>query len=155
MHDKCTGSELIDAKKINYLRSFGAKEGRDDIERRNGVFVYAAYLKPGLHQFVIFDPESGRAFCKELMIDLNNQVAEFPELPTKIGEKRITARVQNVWAPWIKDSEAQKRKAVNLDTKDGSFQLELFIKAKGQPVHADIKAIIGQFDQNFDTIKVI
>ena len=35
-------------------------------------FIYAALLPPGHHSFLIYDPELGKAFCKELVIDANS-----------------------------------------------------------------------------------
>ena len=34
-------------------------------------YVYAAYLKPGYHKLLIYDPEMDRAFCKDFIVMLN------------------------------------------------------------------------------------
>jgi len=49
-------------------------------EPNKDIFVYAAFLEPGYHQFLIYDPKSGRAFCKDLIVQPNNFMM-FPELP--------------------------------------------------------------------------
>jgi hypothetical protein len=41
-------------------------------------FVYAAYLPPGLHQFLIYCPKTKRAFCKDIVVDLS-ECEPFPE----------------------------------------------------------------------------
>ena len=70
---------MKEAKKINYPPIL-SEDGLMD-EENKGIYVYAAFLKPGLHKFVIFDPVNQRAFCKEIVIDLNNNYVECPEIP--------------------------------------------------------------------------
>ena len=38
-------------------------------------------MPPGLHYFIIYDPKSGRAFYKEIIVDLDfyDSYPEFPE----------------------------------------------------------------------------
>lgn len=43
-------------------------------------FIYAAYLPPGMHQFIIYCPKTKRAFCKDVVVDLN-ECEPFPEFP--------------------------------------------------------------------------
>lgn len=44
-------------------------------------FVYAAFLKPGIHQLVIYDPLKDKAFCKELLVEPSQYSDVFPEFP--------------------------------------------------------------------------
>ena len=74
-------------------------EGRQS----RGIYIFSAPLKPGLHQFVIYDPPSGRVFVKELVIDLNNEHVQCPELP--IVDKRMgETKTKYVWLPWHEES---------------------------------------------------
>ena len=50
-------------------------------EHNNNMFVYANYLVPGIHKFVIYCPISKRAFCKTILIDINTKDF-YPEYPT-------------------------------------------------------------------------
>ena len=65
-------------------------------------FVYAAYLPPGLHQFVIYCPSTKRAFCKDIMIGLSES-DHYPELPGSISAGKGAAganKIGNVWRKW-------------------------------------------------------
>jgi hypothetical protein len=71
--DKCTQNELMDVRRINYpknLKNIKEKYGKEEAP---GTYTFACILPPGYHQFIIYDPVSQRAFCKEMVIDLNNQ----------------------------------------------------------------------------------
>ena len=43
-------------------------------------YVYGAYLPSGIHEFVIYCPETQRAFCQEVPIDLS-KLDYFTESP--------------------------------------------------------------------------
>jgi hypothetical protein len=66
-----------------------------DPERNKNMFVYAAYLKPGIHKFTIYCPISKRAFCKTIMVDVNTK-DYWPEYPTQFKKKRQKL-ILNVW----------------------------------------------------------
>ena len=70
------------------------------------IFMYANYLPPGHHQFLIYCPLTHRAFCKDIVIDLS-ECDPFPEFPEKyrppVPVKRPTR--QNVWRTWRIDNE--------------------------------------------------
>jgi len=53
-------------------------------EPTNDTFVYAAYLEPGYHCFVIYDPEEHRAFVQEAFVE-PSRFEFFPELPSKMN----------------------------------------------------------------------
>jgi len=61
-------------------------------------FIYAAYLPPGLHQFIIYCPITKRVYCKDLIVDLSHADL-YPEFPSNTkhpkNKRKITKR--NVW----------------------------------------------------------
>ena len=59
-------------------------------------------MKPGLHKFAIFDPISERAFVKEVVIDLNNEMIACPELPYVIPPEENPTK--NIWKLWKDDT---------------------------------------------------
>ena len=101
LHERCTNSELDEARKINYQPVLS--EGGLEEAESTGIFMFAATVKPGLQQFVIYDPKSERAFCREIVIDLNNKFIECPELPVCIENDNLN-QTQNVWIPWKADT---------------------------------------------------
>jgi hypothetical protein len=94
-------------------------------------FVYSAYLKPGLHQFIIYCPVTKRAFVKDIIIDLNGQDF-YPEFPGKleppvmeiVAPKRTRA---NVWRKWRDPKEKDLDESFKLDISQ-AFDPGLFLK---------------------------
>ena len=84
-------NELFDVKNIN-LPDF-SNELRD-----KDVYMFAASLKPGYHQLLIYDPQLERAFCKDFVVNLN-QRGVFPEFPSADPEVK-KKRIANVWRNW-------------------------------------------------------
>ena len=147
MYDKCKKNEITDVQTINMSENYDvdpidvkarriqrrqpncAQGGDCDCE----TFVYAAYLAPGLHQFVVYCPVTKRAFCKDVIVDLSS--ADFyPEQPrevgVEIGEKpkpKLTR--SNVWRKWREDTEEHLHTAFynDISVKE-SFEPELFLK---------------------------
>ena len=72
--DKCLNNELMDVKSIN-MPDFSKDLTHNDI------YIFAGFQKPGYHQVVIYDPKLERAFCKELMINVNLREDLYPEFP--------------------------------------------------------------------------
>ena len=91
--------------------------------------MYAAILPPGQHQFLIYCPKTKRAFCKDLVVDLNecDQYPEYPKkyMPPNALKKRTR---QNVWRLWRVDSEEDVSLAYNYDMQraDGSRFIKNF-----------------------------
>ena len=114
-------------------------------------FIYAAYLPPGLHQFIIYCPTTHRAFCKDFVVDLSTS-DQYPECPSifteEIPKPKIT--ICNVWRKWREDSNEDKRNAFYNDiaTTD-SFNPEAYIKDAEQMENC--KRILLE---NFDFIKI-
>jgi hypothetical protein len=75
VHDKCCMNELTDvhvenASDFKDLRGPSAKD----------FYVYANYLKPGRHKFLIYCRQSNRAFVKSILVGINTQDF-YPEFP--------------------------------------------------------------------------
>ena len=62
---------------------------------RANMFVYANYLVPGIHKFVIYCPISKRAFCKTILVDTNTK-EQYPEYPVQMKAPRKKL-IMNVW----------------------------------------------------------
>ena len=95
MRDKCLRNELMDIQCINNPNLCSNLQNND-------VYIYADFLKPGYHQLLIFDPLLERAYCKDVMININLREDLFPEYPIIEGFK-INARVKNVFEDWRED----------------------------------------------------
>jgi hypothetical protein len=69
-------------------------------------FIYSGFLPPGLHQFLIYCPESNRAFCKQVVIDVNGKDF-FPDYPTTLRKIKLKPKLKrkNVWASWREDTK--------------------------------------------------
>lgn len=156
LQHRCKKSELSDAKKVNYQSEFSSET--KDSANMKGIYVYQAMVKPGFHQFVIYCPKNNRAFCKEIVIDLNNNYVDCPELPRSFKHKRSQKkRVLNVWLAWKSDTEEQKRKAVQWDAMTEDFQLELFIRDRRNEdiVNQTRGAIMAAIEKAFDWINIL
>ena len=77
--DKCLYNELTDVQLVNSDRI------QDNVALATQTYVYADYLSPGRHKFLIYCPQSNRAFIKSVFIGRNT--SEFyPEFPKQIHE---------------------------------------------------------------------
>ena len=88
-------------------------------------------MPPGLHQFIIFDQVSERAFCKDIIIDLNTQ-DPYPEFPIKFTEEAaedapVKRTRANVWRKW-RDPKQSELAAAVLEDMAVDFDPSLFIK---------------------------
>ena len=125
MVDKCVDNECSNVQSVNMPGNFN-----DTIERssrmRGGpecdTFVYAAYLPPGLHKFVIYCPDTKRMFCKDEMVNLSASDHHYPEYPgqhitqeAQPGPKRLNV---NVWRKWKEDTKATNTAGFDEDTTD-------------------------------------
>ena len=100
--------------------------------------MFQAVLKPGFHQFAIYDPLSDRVFVKEFVLDLNNEFIPCPELPRTFAESEAP-KPKYVWLPWKQDSDDACKKAIELDSMSGNFDMELFIKERTGHAHYNVK----------------
>jgi hypothetical protein len=93
LHDKCLDNQLTDVHVENATPKDFDNFSNPDMNKN--LFVYAAYLVPGIHKFVIYCPISKRAFCKTIMVDVNTK-DYYPEYPSwnKNNRPRL---ILNVW----------------------------------------------------------
>lgn len=77
--DKCLKNELMDIKTVN-IPSLKLSE-----DKGMEVHVYAGFLKPGYHQFMIYDPLLEKAYLKDFIVNLNLREDLYPEYPTIQG----------------------------------------------------------------------
>ena len=80
LHDKCLDNQLTDVHVENATPKDFDNFYDEDLNKN--MFVYAAYLVPGIHKFVIYCPISKRAFCKTIMVDVNTK-DYYPEYPSQ------------------------------------------------------------------------
>jgi hypothetical protein len=95
LFDKCLDNELTDMHVENATSKDFDNFADPSFINKNNMFVYANYLAPGIHKFVIYCPISKRAFCKTILVDTNKKETncEHPaqfELPRK-------KLIMNVW----------------------------------------------------------
>ena len=90
------------------------------------MFVYANWLKPGLHKFLIYCPTSQRLFVKSMLINTNKKDF-YPELPEQLKKPRKKL-ILNVWHNCTPDSNDIFSKMSVLDLEVESFDLGLVIK---------------------------
>ena len=79
-------------------------------------YVYAAYLKPGYHQFIIYDPLIDKAFCQEMIVGLNCYQQIYPELPIASENLQKLIVLPPVFNKWIRDDIGREDKAYYIDT---------------------------------------
>ena len=81
MYDKCLLNELTDV----HVENANNKDFDVNFQKENNkdMFVYANYLKPGIHKFLIYCPINKRAFVKTILVDLNTSDF-YPEYPVRI-----------------------------------------------------------------------
>jgi hypothetical protein len=75
VHDKCCMNELTD---VHVENASDFKELRGPTNK--DFYIYANYLKPGKHKFLIYCPQSKRAFIKTMLVGINTQDF-YPEFP--------------------------------------------------------------------------
>ena len=73
LFDKCLDNELTDVHVENASSKDFDNFADPEFLNRTNMFVYANYLVPGVHKFVIYCPISKRAFCKTILIDTNTK----------------------------------------------------------------------------------
>jgi hypothetical protein len=115
IQDKCFRNEITDVDSIN-VPDLKSTTGHSSSGKGKNceVFAFAAFLPPGVHQFLIYCPKTDRVFCKEVVVDLNSK-DYFPELPkTPAIRKRKT--MANVWRKWKPDTPENQLMAFNQDS---------------------------------------
>lgn len=122
--DKALCNETSEVSIVNMPRYFEAKQYAESFHVHCVSYVYAAYLPPGIHQFLIFCPKTQRLFVKDIVIDLNQSYiySEYPRKP-KAGKKTMS----NVWRTWHTDSPSDVRMALISDMVEDKFNPNLFL----------------------------
>ena len=67
-------------------------------------YAFATFLEPGFHQFIIYDPQTNRAFCKEFVIEYQHQQVLFPEMPNIIDGAALVEKLPPVYHKWKIDT---------------------------------------------------
>ena len=133
------------------------KKPKDDGYKQCNTFIYAAYLPPGLHQFIIYCPVTKRVFCKDIIINLNSfdDYCDHPQKHQPVipaGEPPPVKKTRaNVWRRWRNDSEEDVTLAFTSDISgpESTFQPDLFIKDE-----QDIEYCKDILYDNFEKIQV-
>ena len=98
---------------------------RDPVKKKD-MFVYAAYLEPGMHKFVIYCPLSRRAYCKTMVVDVNTK-DYYPEYPKQFVGKRRKL-VMNMWRKSHKIDKNVIANVCSSDIDHDLFDLTFIIK---------------------------
>lgn len=135
LHLKCNKNSIYSVHNINQpeciLDEFAGLE-----EPGDGHYVFASFLKPGYHQFYIYDPLVDKAFCQEFVIEQDNCFELYPEL-AKVNKQLLKATLPEVFKKWIRDDIERENKAFYTDTSPfrehgtqlrDNFEPERFIK---------------------------
>lgn len=120
INDMVNNNEILDVHTINIPDLTAYNIDRQD------VFVFAGLLPPGYHQFLIYDPQLERAFCKDVVIKLSDRDF-FPEYPTTSGAA-FQKIVPNMWRQWIEASKEDLQTSFKADTATEDFQIHSYIK---------------------------
>ena len=120
LEDKCLNNELSDVQSVN------APNFKKAISQLN-YFVYAAFLPPGYHQLIIFDPEEQRAFAKDVIVGMNHKDF-YPEFPILQDPIINTKTVQNVWRHWKVDTVDDDKKIWNKEISHEKFIPSAYMK---------------------------
>jgi hypothetical protein len=78
VHDKCFMNGLTD---VHVENGSSFIENNGDFYTDN--YVYANFLPPGQHKFLIYSPRTGRAYVKSMLVHLNTK-EHYPERPRTI-----------------------------------------------------------------------
>ena len=121
LNDKLSNNFLSD---VNVVNEFSDLE---NAAPTNPSFIYAAYLKPGHHKFLIYCPVTQRAFYKKIIVQMNT-CENYPEFPLTLDALKIKKPHQNVWKNWIEDNAESLNIACNNDISNKNFDIDAMIK---------------------------
>ena len=130
-------NEVVDVLAIN-------KPGLSDynLEVRD-VFVFAGFLPPGYHSFVIYDPRQERAFCKDIVVTPSERRGCYPELPLAAGME-VQKIVPDIWRAWHGDSPKDCHMMLKEASNSVDFNMSNYITDK-----SDHKACMRILEANF------
>ena len=111
MHHKCYNNNILDMKVINEPKCVTEKNAKPE-ETANDCknYAFAAFLKPGYHQVLIYDPHIHKAFCQEIIIDINHNQVLFPDLPFVLKHDD-ELQLPDVFRKWTRDNLARQTSA--------------------------------------------
>jgi hypothetical protein len=69
--DFCFANDLSDIHVENMTQQ--SLDTCPEVEIRN-MYVYSGYLKAGMHNYVIYVPETGKLYVKTMVLDVNTKV---------------------------------------------------------------------------------
>ena len=124
LYDKCMLNEITDMHVENL------KEKDFDVwnlnQSKKDIYIYANYLPPGEHKFLIYCPVSKRAFVKTIYVGLNTKDF-YPEWPIqlKVPRKKL---ILNVWRNCPKMTPKIKSEMCRNDINIRLFDLTPIIK---------------------------
>jgi hypothetical protein len=95
-------NELMDVKSVNIPELHKASKEKRPLEDSD-IYIYAEFVKPGYHQFVIYDPIVEKAYCKDFVVNLNLREDIYPEYPVIQG-MNMKKGIKDVFEPWKEES---------------------------------------------------
>ena len=90
------------------------------------MFIYANYLPPGIHKYLIYCPVNKRAFVKTMFVDVNTKDF-YPEYPIRIPVPRKKL-ILNVWRACKKENNDELMRCCTNDIEHEGFNLGLVIR---------------------------
>lgn len=135
LHYKCNRNSIYSVHNVNQPDCIRNAQAEPE-EPGDTHYVFAAYLKPGYHQFFIYDPLVDKVYCQEFVVEQDNCIQIYPELP-RVNKKLLTLVLPPVFKKWIRDDIERENKAYYTDTSPfreqgkeqrDNFEPERFIK---------------------------
>ena len=134
VEDYCKENYVTDIQTVNMPINYNEITERSRAMFKNlecDTFIYAAYLPPGLHQFVLYCPATHRAFCKDFIVDLSasDLYPEYPQIYSQnVRKKKVT--ICNMWRKWRYDSSQDEKEAFQLDVKNNlEFSSKIYFRS--------------------------
>ena len=109
VHDKCFMNELTDVHVEN-----GTAFVENSSEFYTDNYIYANYLTPGLHKFLIYSPQTNQAYMKSMLVGVNTK-DQYPELPRAVNFGESRPPIKCIWRQWIEDSPSILKQILSKD----------------------------------------
>lgn len=85
LYQKCNMNQVLNINSINMPKCVSDPLAPHEPDSSK-YYVFAGFLQPGFHQFIIYDPRDEKAFCNEFIVDFNPNQVFYPEMPAYIPE---------------------------------------------------------------------